>query len=158
MGEKRSRPCADANLSPTALATLFHSIHTVCPRLSNTCNFPAMYSDKKVSPAKDTEYQSQEHPLGYTKVYRTARMSAWKASEAILENIVVRLVAYRYSGKAKGRIDRSRVWLAAVNEVCKSGTMSQRCCTIEQCSGITWTWTPHSNLNSLRKGTSKRKR
>jgi hypothetical protein len=46
-------------------------------------------------------------------------MSTWEASEAVVEDMAIRLVAYRRSGKAKGRIDRSRVWLATINNVCE---------------------------------------
>jgi len=44
-------------------------------------------------------------------------MSAWEASEAIVDNTAVRLVTYRYSGKTEDRIDCSRVWVATRNEV-----------------------------------------
>jgi hypothetical protein len=44
-------------------------------------------------------------------------MSAWEASEAVVDNTAVRLVTYRYSGKTEDGIDRSRVWVATSNEV-----------------------------------------
>jgi hypothetical protein len=157
MGEKKPKPCADENLSLTISASYVYSTHTVCPRMSNKCNFPAMYSDKKVSPAKDTGDQSQRRFFGHLGVYHTARMSAWEASEAVVEDMAIRLVAYRYSGKAKGRINRPRVWLATINNVCEGRANGSTMQYKLKCSGITWTWTPNRDFDSLRKNTSKSK-
>jgi hypothetical protein len=44
-------------------------------------------------------------------------MSAWEASEAVVDKTAVRLVTYRYSGKTERRIDRSRVWVATSNKI-----------------------------------------
>ena len=119
MGEKKPMPCADANLSLTIPVSYFYNTRTACPRMSNKCNFPAMYSDKKVSPAKDTGDQSQRRFFGYLNVYHTARMSTWEASETVVEDMAIRLVAYRRSGKAEGRINRPGLWLTTVNNVCE---------------------------------------
>jgi hypothetical protein len=77
-----------------------------------------MYKDKKVRPAKDTGYYvSTAHSLWTFGIYRTARMTAWEAFEAIVDDVAVRLVTYCYSRKTKGRIDRRRVRVAATNEI-----------------------------------------
>lgn len=55
--------------------------------------------------------------LWVNKMYRTARMSTWKASEAVIDDMTIRLVTYCYGGEAKSRIDRSRVWVATINEI-----------------------------------------
>ena len=51
------------------------------------------------------------------KIKHTARMSAWKAPEAIFEDMAIRLMTYRCSGQAKVRIDRPCVWVATVNNI-----------------------------------------
>jgi hypothetical protein len=84
-------------------------------------------------------------------------MSAWEASEAVVEDMAIRLVAYRYSGKAKGRINRPRVWLATINNVCEGRANGSTMQYKLKCSGITWTWTPNRDFDSLRKNTSKSK-
>jgi hypothetical protein len=57
------------------------------------------------------------HSFWMFEVYRTARMTAWKTSEAIIKDVEVRLVTYSHGGKTKGRIDRSRVWIAATKKI-----------------------------------------
>ena len=84
--------------------------------MSNKCNFPAIYKDKKVSPAKDTR-DDVSTSFWTFEVYRTARMTAWKTSEAIIKDVEVRLVTYRHGRKTKGRIDRPRVWIAATKKI-----------------------------------------
>ena len=44
-------------------------------------------------------------------------MSAWEASEAVIEDMAIRLMTYRYGGQAKLRIDRPRVWFATIENV-----------------------------------------
>ncbi len=57
MAKKKAKPWPDANIKYQHSNFSHFSFcckHTVCPRVSNKYNFPAMYKDKKVSPAKDT--------------------------------------------------------------------------------------------------------
>ena len=118
MGEQKSKPWPDPSISPETSAGFFHFRHTVYPRVSNKCNFPAIYKDKKVNPAKDAgDDFSTVTFFRMFKVCRTARMTAWKAFEAIIDNVAVRLVTYCYSGKTKGRINHPRIWIAATNKV-----------------------------------------
>jgi len=44
-------------------------------------------------------------------------MSAREASEAVVEDMAIRLMTYRCGGQAKLRIDRPRVWFAAIENV-----------------------------------------
>lgn len=44
-------------------------------------------------------------------------MSAWEAFEAVIEDMAIRLITYRYSGQAKDRIDCPRVWFATINNI-----------------------------------------
>ncbi len=58
------------------------------------------------------------HPSWTFEVYRTARMTAWKASEAIVNDVAVRLVTYCHAGKTKGRVHCPRIRIAATDDIC----------------------------------------
>jgi len=57
------------------------------------------------------------HPLWTCDVYSTARVTAWKASEAIGKDVAIRLMTYCHAGKTKSRIDCSRVRIAATDDI-----------------------------------------
>lgn len=44
-------------------------------------------------------------------------MSAWEASEAVIEDMVIRLMTYRRSGQAKLGINRPCVWFATIKNI-----------------------------------------
>jgi hypothetical protein len=51
------------------------------------------------SPAKDTGDDVSDILFRCSEVYRTARMTTWKAFETVVENVAVRLVTYCHSLK-----------------------------------------------------------
>jgi hypothetical protein len=44
-------------------------------------------------------------------------MPAWEALEAVVNEMTIRITTYCDRGEAERRIDRLRVWMAAVDEI-----------------------------------------